>query len=573
MSLIKESEILIKNILNDLGYVSDVQILPSGKKELGDFQINVSMSLAKKYKKNPILIANEIVSKLPNIFTNVNIANPGFINFCFQEKYLLNFLNNGIDNFEKLYDKHEEKLIFLDYGGANAAKALHVGHMRSANIGEALNRLCKTLGYKTITDVHLGDLGRQAGMLISEIKKRGEYLEYFDENYDKELPKVTYTANDLGEYYVAANIDANENPERMDEVREITAEIDKGNKRYLALWKQLVAISSLEIKKIYDELNCHFDLWKGELDSFKDIPSMLEILNPYLYESNGAMVMDVKSDSDTKEIPPLIVIKKDGATIYATRDLATIYRRIKDYNPDEIWYVVDSRQSLYFEQIFRASIKSGLVSEKNKFLHLGFGTINGNDGKPYKTRDGGVMYLDNLLNIIRDEIEPKIKEEIEGNERIDIKEKLTIATLKYSDLMSNRTTDYIFDPVKFSSFDGKTGPYILYTDVRLKSILNKVNDSNYKLEVINNIDLKNILLKILEVPSILNHAFNEKSLNFITDYLFELSSLFNKFYNTYHILTESDIKVKNTYLATSKLVLNVIENLLNILAIKPVDKM
>lgn len=573
MSLIKESELLIKNILNDLGYESDVQILPSGKKELGDFQINTSMILAKKYKKNPILIANEIVSKLPNIFTNVNIANPGFINFCFQEDYLLNFLNDGIDNFEKLYDKHENKTIFLDYGGANAAKALHVGHMRSANIGEALKRLCDSLGYKTISDVHLGDLGRQAGMLLSEIKKRKEYLEYFDENNNNELPKVTYTASDLGEYYVAANIDANNNPERMDEVREITAEIDKGNKRYLALWKQLVDISSVEIKKIYDELNCKFTLWEGELDSFKDISDMLKILEPYLYESSGAMVMDVKNDTDTKEIPPLIVIKKDGATIYATRDLATIYRRIKDYNPDEIWYVVDSRQSLYFEQVFRASKISGLINDNNKLLHLGFGTINGVDGKPYKTRDGGVMYLKDLIDIIKNEIEPKIKNEIIGIERENIKEKLTIATLKYSDLMSNRTTDYIFDPVKFSSFDGKTGPYILYTDVRLKSILNKVNDDNYKLEIINNQDLKNILLKILEIPSILNHSFNDKSLNYITDYLFDLSSLFNKFYNSYHILSEKDLKVKNTYLAAIKLVLNVIENLLNILAIDSVDKM
>ena len=573
MTLIKEKEEEIKNILNELGYDSDVQILPSGKKELGDFQINIAMQLAKKYKKSPLIIAREIVDKMEGNFENINIANPGFINFCLKDDDLLKFLNKGINNFSKLYDKHEEKLIFLDYGGANAAKALHVGHMRAANIGEALKRLCNTLGYKTIGDVHLGDLGRQAGMLISEIKKRGEYPEYFDLNNHDNYPKVHYKASDLGEYYVAANIDANNNSERMDEVRTITAEIDKGNERYLALWKQLVDISSVEIKKIYDELNCNFDLWEGELDSFKDVPGMLEVLKPFLYESNGAMVMDVKEDFDTKEMPPLIVIKKDGATIYATRDLATIYSRVKRFNPDEIWYVVDSRQSLYFEQVFRASIKSGLVHENNKLLHLGFGTINGSDGKPYKTRDGGVMYLENLINIIKDEIEPKIKEEIIGEERENIKEKLTIATLKYSDLMSNRTTDYIFDPVKFSSFDGKTGPYILYTDVRLKSILKKSENQDYKLEVINNIDLKNILLKILEIPNILNHSFNDKSLNYITDYLFELSSLFNKFYNTYHILTESSVSVKNTYLATIKLVLNVLENLLDVLAIETVDRM
>ena len=572
MSFIKEKETILKNILTSLGYDEDIQILPSSKKELGDFQVNCAMSLAKKYKKNPMNIATEIVSNMSNDFINVNIANPGFINFSFKDFDLLNYLNDCLDNFDNLYDKHESKLIFLDYGGANAAKALHVGHMRSANIGEALKRLCNVLGYKTIGDVHLGDLGRQAGMLISEIKKRGEYKEFFDGELKGEYPKVNYTASDLGELYVSANLDASRDESRMDEVREITASIDKGNERYIALWKQLVAISSVEIKKIYDELNCHFDLWEGELDSFKDVDNMLNVLKPFLYESNGAMVMDVKVDSDTKEMPPLIVIKKDGATIYATRDLATIYSRIKRFNPDEIWYVVDSRQSLYFEQVFRASIKSGLVNN-NKLLHLGFGTINGSDGKPYKTRDDGVMYLENLIDIIRDEIEPKIKEEIVGDERNNIKEKLTIATLKYSDLMSNRTTDYIFDPIKFSSFDGKTGPYILYTDVRLKSILNKVNNDDYKLEVISNNDLKNILLKTLEIESVLDKSFNDKSLNYITDYLFEICSLFNKFYNTYHILTESEISVKNTYLATCKLILNIIENLLNILAIDTVDKM
>ena len=572
MTFLREKELGLEKIFNSLGYETDVVILPSSKKELGDFQVNTCMSLAKKYHKNPMEIANEVIEKLDSSYCNINIANPGFINFTFNENDLLNYLNKGINDFDSLIDKHPKKTIFIDFGGANAAKALHVGHMRSANIGEALQRLCKVLGYKTISDVHLGDLGRQAGMLLSEIKKREPNLVFFDSNYNGEYPKVNYTPEEIGEMYVSANIDANNNPERMDEVREITASIDKGNKNYIALWKQLVDISSIDIKKTYNKLNCHFDLWEGELDSFKDVPRMLDILNPYLYESNGAMVMDVKEDSDTKEMPPLIVIKNDGATIYATRDLATIYSRVKRFNPDEIWYVVDSRQSLYFEQVFRASNKSHLVHD-NKLLHLGFGTVNGRDGKPYKTRDGGVMYLSNLIDLISKEIEPKIKDEIIGEERNNIKEKLTIASLKYADLMSNRATDYIFDEIKFSSFDGKTGPYILYTDVRLKSILNKVDNKDYKIEVINNIDLKNILLKVLELPSVINHSFNDKSLNYITDYLFDIASLFNKFYNNYHILSEEDIKIKNSYLATLKLLLNIIENLLNILAIDTVSKM
>ena len=573
MSYIKETEKYLKDLLHINGYeIDNVVLESSSRRDLGEFQINVAMNLAKQYGENPRVIAQKIVDSLDDRFVNVNIAGPGFINVSINDDVLVKEMNDSITNFDNLFDKpNDNKKIIIDYGGANAAKALHVGHMRSANIGEGLKRLALLFGYDVIGDVHLGDLGRQSGMLISEIKKREPNLSFFKEGEDFENTRVNYTASELGEMYVSGNIAAIESVERMDEVREITAMIDKGDKRLLALWKQLVSISSVEIKKVYDELNCHFDLWEGELDSFKDIPSMLQVMKPFLYESNGAMVIDVKEDDDTKEMPPLIVIKNDGATIYATRDLASIYSRVKRFSPDEIWYIVDSRQALYFEQVFRASKKVGLAPD-NKLLHLGFGTINGQDGKPYKTRDGGVMYLSNLIDEIKGQIELKIKDEI-TDDREEIKEKLTIATLKYADLMSNRTTDYIFDPIKFSEFDGKTGPYILYTDVRLKSILNKIENKDYKLEVINNDTLKEILLKILEIPSVLNHAFDDKSLNYITDYLFTISSLFNKFYNTYHILTESDLKVKNTYIATCKLLKNVIESLLDILAIKTVDRM
>lgn len=570
--MIKEKELYLENLLNELGYETEVKILASNKKELGDFQINVAMSLAKKYHKNPMSIANEIVSKLDNSFQSVNIANPGFINFSLNENELLEYLNLSLSDIDKLITKHHSKTIVLDYGGANVAKALHVGHMRSANIGEALKRLCNALGYKTISDVHLGDLGRQSGMLISEIKERYPNLNFFDETYEGEYEKVNFTPTELGQMYVSANLKALNDPIKMEEVRNITALIDKGSKRYIALWKQLVDISSISIKEVYKKLNCTFDLFEGELDSFKDVPDMLKVLNPYLYESLGAMVIDIKEESDTKEMPPLIVIKKDGSTIYATRDLATIYSRMKRFNPDEIWYVVDSRQSLYFEQVFRASFKSNLVNKDTKLLHLGFGTINGSDGKPYKTRSGGVMELSTLINLISEEIEKKIKPEITSS-REEIKNKLTIATLKYADLMSNRQTDYIFDPIKFSSFDGKTGPYILYTVVRLKSILNKANLNNYKFTIINNLDMKNILLKVLELSNVLNKSFNDKSLNSITDYLFDLASLFNKFYGNYHILTESNLEIKNSYLAMVKLVYEVIHYLLNILAIDEVDKM
>ncbi len=572
MSLIKNNEEYLKKVINDLGYeISNVAILPSGKRELGTFQLNVAMMLAKQYKKNPMDIAKEIVANLDSRFEGVNIAAPGFINFSFKDDNLIEYLNIVLKDFHNLVDKHEEKLIFLDYGGANAAKALHVGHMRSPNIGEAMRRLANLLGDKTISDVHLGDLGRQAGMLISEIKKREPDSLYFKEDYEGEYPAVNYTPADLGEMYVAANVDAKMNKERMDEVREITADIDRGNKRYINLWKKLVDISVVSIKDVYDKLNCHFDLWEGELDSFKDVPSMLEVLKPYLYESEGAMVMDVKENEDNKKFPPLIVIKTDGATIYATRDLATIYSREKRFKPDEIWYFTDNRQSLYFEQVFRASYKAGLVRKDCKLLHFGFGTINGKDGKPFKTRDGGVMELESLIKLIEEILEPKMKSELKNKD--EIKEKLAIATLKYADLMSFRNTDYIFDLEKFASFDGKTGPYILYTTVRLKSILRKSDVKEFKITKIENAESLDIYLKLLELPSILNRCYNDKSLNYVTDFLFDLASLFNKFYNNYHILTESDDNIRNNYLGLVKLVYLVIHNLLEILAIDEVEEM
>ncbi len=569
MTFIKEQEEYVNNILKDLGYfLEDLNILPSSKRELGSFQLNIAMSLAKKYHKNPMEIAKEITDKLGDNYINVNIASPGFINFSFKEQFLLDYLNKSLKDFSLLVEKHEEKTIFLDYGGANAAKALHVGHMRSPNIGEAMRRLANFLGDKTISDVHLGDLGRQAGMLISEIKLREPDLPFFNPDYKGDYPKIEYTPEYLGELYVAANQKAINDEKRMQEVREITADIDKGNERYIALWKQLVNISLVSIKEVYDKLNCHFDLWEGELDSFKDVPKMLEVLKPYLYESNGALVIDVKENNDTKEMPPLIVIKQDGATIYATRDLATIYSREKRFKPDEYWYFTDNRQSLYFEQVFRASYKSGLVPKDTKLLHFGFGTINGKDGKPYKTRDGGVMELGSLIDLIGEELAPKIKD---NNE--DVKEKLTIATLKYADLMSFRNTDYIFDPEKFASFDGKTGPYILYTVVRLKSLLKKSDIKNYELKEIPNSEVLDVLLKILELPTVLNRSYNDKSLNYITDFLFDLASLFNKFYNNYHILTEENENTKISYIAMTKLVYNVMHTLLNILAIDEVDMM
>lgn len=575
MSKIKETEKYLKEVINGLGYETDkVKLESSSMKNLGQFQLNIAMPLAKKYKKNPREIAEEITKKLDNRFINVNIAGPGFINLSFNEQELLDYSNKAIEDFNVHIDKENPKTIVVDYGGANAAKALHVGHMRAANIGEALKRLAKLYNEKVIGDVHLGDLGRQAGMLISQLKLERPDLPYFDPNFKGEYPKIDLTPEDLGRMYPKANILAKEDPKRMEEVRFITAEIDKGNEVYTKLWKQMVDISSVEIKKVYDELNCSFELWEGELDAFKEIPEVLEIMKPFLYESDGALIMDVANEEDTKPMPPLMVIKSDGATIYATRDLGTIHSRMKRFNPGEIWYVVDQRQALYFEQVFRGSYISGLVPKTTILSHYGFGTMNGKDGKPFKTRDGGVLKLSDLMDLVREEIDKRIKPEITGEDRKNIKEKLTIAAIKFADLSPIRKTDYIFDPVKFSSFEGKTGPYVLYTMVRIKSILNKINkNKEIKIEKIVNEDMENILVKIVELSRTLKSSYDEKTLNYITDYLYDLCSLFNKFYSKYSIINEKDEQIKNSYIAMINLIYNTCSKLLDILAIETVEKM
>lgn len=575
MSKIKETENYLKEVINGLGYETDkVKLESSSMKNLGQFQLNIAMPLAKKYKKNPREIAEEITKNLDNRFINVNIAGPGFINLSFNEQELLDYSNKAIEDFNVHIDKENPKTIVVDYGGANAAKALHVGHMRAANIGEALKRLAKLYNEKVIGDVHLGDLGRQAGMLISQLKLERPDLPYFDPNFKGKYPKIDLTPEDLGRMYPKANISAKEDPKRMEEVRFITAEIDKGNEVYTKLWKQMVDISSVEIKKVYDELNCSFELWEGELDAFKEIPEVLEIMKPFLYESDGALIMDVANEEDTKPMPPLMVIKSDGATIYATRDLGTIHSRMKRFNPGEIWYVVDQRQALYFEQVFRGSYISGLVPKTTILSHYGFGTMNGKDGKPFKTRDGGVLKLSDLMDLVREEIDKRIKPEITGEERKNIKEKLTIAAIKFADLSPIRKTDYIFDPVKFSSFEGKTGPYVLYTMVRIKSILNKINkNKEIKIEKIVNEDMENILVKIVELSRTLKSSYDEKTLNYITDYLYDLCSLFNKFYSKYSIINEKDEQIKNSYIAMINLIYNTCSKLLDILAIETVEKM
>lgn len=570
MSLIKDTEMYLNKILNDMGYDEEVSLVSSSVPSLGQFQINVAMPLAKKYHKNPRDIANDIVSKFDNRFTNVNIAGPGFINISFSDEIICDYMNKAINNFNIHVDKDISKTIVIDYGNANAAKALHVGHMRSANIGEVLKRIDRLYGNKVIGDVHLGDLGRQSGMLISELMLEQPNLVFFDKKYSGPYPKVNLTAEDLGRMYPKASTTAKEDPERMEQVRQITKEVEEGRPGYLELWRQMVEISSKEIKKVYKRLNCEFDVWKGEMYSLQFIPKVIEIMKPYLYESEGATVMNITEPDDKKEYPPLIVLKSDGSSKYETRDLATIYDRIKSYNPDEILYVVDDRQSFNFLQVFRGAYKSGLVNDDVKLEHIEFGTINGKDGRPFKTRDGGVMPLNDLIELIKKEIVKKVKEDTPNRE--EVIENLTICTLKYADLFSYRKTDYIFDPEKFSSFEGKTGPYIMYTLVRCKSILRNNGKIDYKIDYIDD-NIRDMYVKIIELSSDLYKSYINKSPNVLCEYLYDLCNLYNKFYNDINITRENDINKKNNYLSLTKLVCNTISNILDLLAIKEVERM
>ncbi len=579
MSYIKKIEEDLIKYINECGYnVDSIDLTESNRPDLGDYQINDAMKLAKEYHTNPREIAEKIKEKLEtdSRFTNINIAGPGFINITISDSALIEFLNSIHKDIESNIDKQDKQKIILDYGGANVAKTLHVGHLRPANIGEALKRLSVKLGHEVIGDVHFGDIGRQSGMVISEIKRLHPKLKFFDESYEGEYEDFTITAEELGEIYPRASLAAKEDEERMEEVRQITAELEEGRRGYVALWEIIKQTSIEDIKKIYLDLNTTFDLWEGETDCYPYIPETIDKMKDtgLLYESEGALVIDVNDESDNKPMPPLVVIKSNGATLYATRDLATIYSRMKRFNPDKIWYVTDFRQSLYFEQVFRASKKTNLVNPDTELDHFGLGTMNGPDGKPFKTRDGGVMDLKGLMQEVIKEAESRLNPNIiDPEERKEISKIVGISALKYADMITFRGTDYIFDPKKFSDLNGKTGPYLLYSTIRMKSLLNK-NDTDYsEYTIINNDSDKDIIKCLLNMPLILNKAYDIKSLNDIADYLYKLTSLYNKFYSENRVLTEENNDLKTSWLVLTDVVKRTNELLLDILGIKIPEKM
>lgn len=580
MSIIKSVEEIIKEHIITAGYeVEKVVLEKSSRPDLGEYQINNAFQLGKINHCNPREVAEKIVIELEknSMFTNINIAGPGFINISFHDDFYIDSLNKLLESLNNNIDKHESKNIFMDYGGANIAKTLHVGHLRSADIGEAIKRLAQTLGYYVVSDVHFGDIGRQSGMVIYEMKERYPDLVYFKEDYHEEEEDLPITKEDLQEIYPTASTKAKESEEIMEQVREITMQIENGHKGYNALWNKIKKLSIEDIKEIYDRLNTTFDLYEGEIECYPYIPEVIDILKEknLIYESEGAMVVDVKEETDTEPMPPLVVLKGNGGTVYQTRELATMLSRVKRFHPDEFWYFADNRQELYFKQVFRVAKKAGIVDENTKLKFLGFGTMNGSDGKPFKTRSGGVMNLVDLMEMVKEITTSKINTDLVKEEEKDsTAEKISIAALKYADLLPYRSKDFIFDVNKFADLDGKTGPYLLYSTVRMNSLLEKSNQDSNHLKVSKLIGVeKDTIQGLLELPTILNDAFESKSLSDIADYLYRLTSSYNKFYAENHILTCEDQELKDSWLGLTKIVHDTNLLLLNILAIEVPEKM
>ena len=582
MSIIKNLTKDIEKIIKDAGYeIENLKLAASGRRDLGEFQINDAMNLSKKYHKNPREIAEDIVKELEKDkrFTNINIAGPGFINISLDNKLLSEEITKLGNNPELNIDKLDPRKVIIDYGGANVAKRLHIGHMRTANIGEALKRLANKLGYKTIGDAHLGDYGRPLGFVVLEIKTRFPELPYWDENYQGDYSEVelNITNEELLEIYPVASAKAKRDPKFLAEGRDITAKIQSGVRGYYDCYKKVVEISMADIKKVYGYLNVSFEWWKGEADSAKYFDELYEILDKkgLTKESNGALIVEVKTDEDKAPMPPVIIKKSNDTVSYETTDLATILQREKDYQPDEIWYVVDERQSLHFEQVFRCTYKAGLVPETTKLIHIPNGTMNGSDGKPFKTRDGGVMGLEELINLVYEKTYKKINVDTVPEElREKVARTVAIGTLKYSDLLPFVCTNYIFDLDKFSELEGKTAPYLLYSTTRMKSLLQKAGD--FKFNTIHNIyseTEKDIVLSILELPRVLNNSLENKSLNEICEYLYTLTSKYNKFYAENKVLVEEDNAKKESWLMLTKLVYDINLMLFDILAIEVPEKM
>ncbi len=566
------------------------KVTVSNRPDLCEYQCNGAMAGAKQYHKAPLVIARDVAEKLEGsrIFKEVCAVAPGFLNLKLEEEYLLEVVATMASEpkFGLEAQEHPKK-IMIDYGGANVAKPLHVGHIRPAVIGESVKRICRYAGHEVIGDVHLGDWGLQMGLVITGLQERQPELVYFDENFQGEYPsEAPFTISELEEIYPASSARSKEDPEYKARAMEATFKLQNGVRGYRALWDHIMSVSIADLKKNYGSLNVEFDLWKGESDVQKLIPEMVAYMKEggYAYISEGALVVDVKEETDTKEIPPCMILKSDGASLYNTTDLATIMERMRLYQPDEIIYVVDKRQELYFEQVFRCARKTKLVKPETQLKFLGFGTMNGNDGKPFKTRDGGVMRLENLIRETQEEMYRKIREgrEMSEEEARNVAGLVAVSALKYGDLSNQASKDYIFDIDRFTSFEGDTGPYILYTIVRIKSILTKYGErqkaESGSVEGLafakpENEAEKALMMELIQFNTVMCAAAEEKAPHRVCAYIYDLANAFNRFYHETKILKEEDPKKQEGYIALLILVRDVLETCIDVLGFSAPEKM
>ena len=579
----------MKKAFEAAGYQADLgKVTISNRPDLCEYQCNGAMAGAKQYHKAPIMIAGEVAEKLKDssVFSDVSAVAPGFLNLKVSEHFVKEYLQKMRDDAKfGLQMPKQPKQIVIDYGGANVAKALHVGHLRPAIIGESIKRISRYAGHKVIGDVHMGDWGMPMGLVITEVQKRKPELVYFDDDYTGEYPtEAPFTIAELEEIYPTASAKSKEDTEYKAAAMEATYKLQSGVRGYRALWKHIMDVSVADLKKNYGNLNVEFDLWKGESDVHDIIPEMVEEMKKggYAYESDGALVVDVKEETDTKEMPPCIILKSDGAALYNTTDLATIKDRMNKYQPDKLIYITDKRQDLYFEQIFRCARKTGLVKPETELMHIGFGTMNGKDGKPFKTRDGGVMRLEDLVNDINEEMHRKISENgaISAEEAEETSKIVALSALKYGDLSNQASKDYIFDIDRFTSFEGDTGPYILYTIVRIKSILNKYADQN-DVSAEKNVALhnavngseKSLMLEIAKFNAAIEAAYEEAAPHKVCAYIYDLANAFNSFYHETKILSEEDKKKQSGWIALLMLTKDILETCIDLLGFSAPERM
>ena len=564
-----------------------VKVTVSNRPDLCEYQCNGAMAAAKAYKKKPIDIAGEVVEKAKEsaMFSEINAVMPGFINLRIAPEYLAGYMNRMAEDPKYgLEETKEPETIIVDYGGANVAKPLHVGHLRSAVIGESIKRISRYMGHKVIGDVHLGDWGLQMGLIIEELHDRQPNLPYFDENFTGEYPKEPpFTISELEEIYPAASAKSKQDEAFKERAQEATFKLQSGYAPYRAIWEHIMNVSLKDLKRNYGNLNVSFDLWKGESDAQPYIPQLIDDLveKGLAYESQGALVVDIAEETDTKELPPCIVRKSDGAALYATSVLATIVQREQDYHPDRYIYVVDKRQELHFTQVFRVAKKAGIVSDKTKMVFLGFGTMNSKDGGPFKTRDGGVMRLERLIADINEEVYKKVQEKqrVSEEEMRKTAEMIGLAALKYGDLSNQATKDYVFDVDRFISFEGNTGPHIQYMVVRIKSILEKYRElmgGSYTLVPVRPASSeteKALQLELCRFGEVVETAFAETAPHRICQYMYDLSDAFNNFYLVNKIIGEEDREKQAGFISLISLTKDVLNACMDLLGIEAPEHM